>query len=98
MKYSKELPNYTKGEEIFNGVSHIVGGAFGIVALVVGLVIACIHSNVYGVVSMSLYGSSMILLYTSAPYLEGIRIAGFPAAMQESNAIAAAISDLHRMP
>jgi hypothetical protein len=41
---------------------------------------------------------SMILLYTSAPYLEGIRIAGFPAAMQESNAIAVAISDLHRMP
>ena len=28
------LPDYTRGEEIFNMVSHIVGGAFGIVALV----------------------------------------------------------------
>ena len=28
------LPQYTKGEEIFNMVSHIVGGAFGIVVTV----------------------------------------------------------------
>ena len=28
------LPDYTKGEEIFNMVSHIVGGALGIVATV----------------------------------------------------------------
>ena len=28
--YSKELPKYTKGEEIFNAVSHIVGGSIGI--------------------------------------------------------------------
>ena len=27
------LPDYTKGEEIFNMTSHIVGGSFGIVAL-----------------------------------------------------------------
>ena len=25
IKYNKELPNYIKGEEIFNAVSHIVG-------------------------------------------------------------------------
>ena len=29
----RKLPDYTRGEEIFNMVSHIVGGAFGIVAL-----------------------------------------------------------------
>ena len=28
------LPDYTRGEEIFNMVSHIVGAAFGVVALV----------------------------------------------------------------
>ena len=63
-KYSKELPNYTKGEELFNAISHIVGGAFGIVALVIGVVFACKYSDAYGIVSMSIYGSSMILLYT----------------------------------
>ena len=28
------LPDYTRGEEIFNSVSHMVGGGFGVVALV----------------------------------------------------------------
>ena len=27
------LPTYTRGEEIFNMVSHIVGGGFGVIAL-----------------------------------------------------------------
>ena len=30
----RKLPDYTKGEEIMNMVTHIVGGAAGIVALV----------------------------------------------------------------
>lgn len=71
--YSKELPKYTKGEEIFNAVSHIVGGGFGVVALVIGLVVAAIHSNAYGVVSMAIYGSSMILLYTMSAIYHFLR-------------------------
>lgn len=64
MKYSKELPIYTKGEEIFNAVSHIVGGGFGIAALVLGVIFAALYSNAYGVVSMSLFGATLVLLYT----------------------------------
>ena len=30
----RSLPDYTKGEEIFNMVSHIVGGGLGIIYLV----------------------------------------------------------------
>jgi len=30
----RKLPVYSKGEEIFNMVSHIVGGAFGVAVLV----------------------------------------------------------------
>ena len=30
----RQMPVYTKGEEIFNMVSHIVGGAMGILAIV----------------------------------------------------------------
>ena len=33
------LPSYTKGEEIFNMVSHIAGGALAIAALVIGIMI-----------------------------------------------------------
>ena len=71
--YTKELPNYTKGEEIFNAVSHIVGGAFGIFALIIGIIIAYLHSNSYGLVSMIIYGISMILLYTMSSIYHFLR-------------------------
>ena len=34
------LPTYTKGEEIFNMTSHIVGAVLGIVAIVLCVVMA----------------------------------------------------------
>mgnify|MGYP000735014540 CR=1 FL=1 len=55
------LPTYTKGEEIFNMTSHIVGGALGIVALVLCVIFAAIHHNPYGVVASSIFGVTMIL-------------------------------------
>ena len=39
------LPKYTKGEEIFNMTSHIVGGVLGIVALVLCVVFAAVHGK-----------------------------------------------------
>ena len=36
------LPTYSKGEEIFNMVSHIVGGALGIVALVLCVIFSAL--------------------------------------------------------
>ena len=67
------LPYYTKGEAIFNMTSHIVGGAFGIVALVLCVVFAAIHHNGYGVVSSSIYGVTMILLYTMSSIYHGLK-------------------------
>ncbi len=67
------LPNYTKGEEIFNMVSHIVGGAVGIVALVLCVVFAALHGNVYGVVGSAIYGASMIILYTMSSIYHGLK-------------------------
>ena len=67
------LPGYTKGEEIFNMTSHIVGGAFGIVALVLCVIFAAIHHNVYGVISGAIYGATMILLYTMSSIYHGLR-------------------------
>ena len=32
------LPNYTKGEEIINMVTHIIGGVIGIIALILCLI------------------------------------------------------------
>ena len=67
------LPKYSKGEEIFNMTSHIVGGALGIVALVLCVVFAAIHHNGYGVVSVAIYGVTMILLYTMSSIYHGLK-------------------------
>lgn len=66
------LPTYTKGEEIFNMTSHIVGGALGVVALILCVVFSAIRGNVYGVVSSSIYGVTMILLYTMSSIYHGL--------------------------
>ena len=67
------LPNYTKGEEIFNMVTHIVGGALGVVYLVLCVTIAAIHHNVYGVVGSAIYGASVIMLFTMSSIYHGLR-------------------------
>ena len=67
------LPKYTKGEEIFNMTSHIVGGALGIVALVLCVVFAAVHGNGYGVVSGAIYGVTMIILYTMSSIYHGLK-------------------------
>ena len=68
----RALPDYTKGEEIFNMVSHIVGGAVGICALVLCVVFAALHRNVWGVVSCSIYGAAMVILYTMSSIYHGL--------------------------
>ena len=72
----RTLPDYTRGNEIFNMVSHIVGGALGLVALVSCVAVAAAHHNLWGVWTSVVYGVSMITLYTiSATYhgLKGVR-------------------------
>ncbi|MBO4265710.1 MAG: hemolysin III family protein [Lachnospiraceae bacterium] len=66
------LPDYTKGEEIFNMVSHIVGGALGIAALVLCVVRSAMKGDPWGVVSSSIYGSSLIILYTMSSVYHGL--------------------------
>lgn len=69
----RTLPDYTKGEEIFNMVSHIVGGALGVVATTLCVIMAAIHHNVYGVVGGAIYGGTMIILYTFSSIYHGLK-------------------------
>lgn len=66
------LPKYSKGEEIMNMTSHIVGAAFGLVAMILCIVFAAIHENGYGVVSAVIYGFTMILLYIMSSIYHGL--------------------------
>ena len=68
----RELPVYTKGEEIFNMVSHIVGGGIGVIALILCLIFSIIHGNPYAIVSSIIYGLSIIVLYTMSSIYHGL--------------------------
>ena len=63
---------YTKGEEIFNSVSHGIGGGLSIAGTVVLIVFAAIYSNAWGVVSSAIYGASLIILYTMSTLYHAI--------------------------
>ena len=70
----RSMPDYTGGEEIFNMVSHIVGGAFGVVVLVLTVVFSALRGNVWSVVSSAIYGGSMVLLYTASSVYHGLHL------------------------
>ena len=75
VKFSERpMPDYTRGEEIFNMVSHIVGGGFGVVALVLCLVFSAVFNNAWAVVSSAIYGSTMIILYTVSSVYHGLHM------------------------
>jgi len=72
LKEKITLPPYTRGEEIFNMVTHIVGGAVGVVALVLCVIWSALHHSAWGVVSSSIYGFTIILLFTVSSVYHGL--------------------------
>lgn len=72
-KTNKDLPDFSKGEEIFSAVTHIVGGGLGVVALVLGIVFASIYNDAYCVVSVIIYGLSLVILYTMSSIYHFLR-------------------------
>ncbi len=54
-------------------VSHIAGGALGITATVLCVIMAALHGNGYGVVGGAIYGATMIILYTMSSIYHGLR-------------------------
>ena len=66
----RKLPSYTLGEEIMNMVTHIVGGALGLVALVL-----CLSktNSPMGILCALIYSISMICLYAMSSIYHGLR-------------------------
>lgn len=74
---SKAIPapepkRYTLGEEIFNAISHGTGGLLAIAGTVVLIVFCAIYSDAWAVVSASIYGASLIILYTMSTLYHAI--------------------------
>ena len=69
----RRLPDYTRGEEIMNMVTHIVGGAMGIAVLTLCVIRAALNGNVYGIVTSAIYGTTMITMYTISSVYHGLK-------------------------
>ena len=54
------IPNYSLGEEIFNAISHGIGGLLSVIALIMMLLKA---KTPLAIVSVSVFGFAMIVLY-----------------------------------
>jgi hemolysin III len=51
------------GEEIANAITHGIGALLAVAALVVLIVMAAIHGSVWHIVSFSIFGATLVLLY-----------------------------------
>lgn len=67
------LPNYTRGEELMNTVSHIVGGGIGIVVFFLCLWRAFSDSSGWKFAGSLIYGISFIQLYTISSIYHALR-------------------------
>lgn len=66
------IPDYTRGEEIFNMTTHIVGGAMGIFIFISTVVFSILKRDTFSIVSSIIYGLSMVILYTASSVYHGL--------------------------
>lgn len=69
----RKLPDYTRGEELFNMITHITGGALAVASLVLCVVKSALAGRVAGIVSSAVYGACMLLMYCMSSIYHGLR-------------------------
>jgi hemolysin III len=60
-------------EEILNAVTHGMGATFSMVGLVVLIIAAHLYGNIWHLVSFSIYGTSLLLLYLASTLYHSFR-------------------------
>ncbi len=63
---------YSTGEEIANAITHGIGALLAVAALVVLVVIAALQGTVWHVVSFTVFGSTLVLLYFASTLYHSI--------------------------
>ncbi|MFZ1723330.1 MAG: hemolysin III family protein, partial [Dokdonella sp.] len=59
-------PHYSRAEEIASSLSHALGIVLGIAGLAVLAAFATLHGGTSRIVSVSIYGATLILLFTAS--------------------------------
>ncbi len=63
-KIKASLPKVSTAEELINAITHGLGALLGIGGTAVAIVWAALYGNAFSVVSASIYGAMLIILYT----------------------------------
>ena len=67
------LPNYSRGEELMNMITHIVGGALGLAVLLSCVIKAALRDNFFGILSCTIYGTTFITMFTISSVYHGLQ-------------------------
>lgn len=59
-------PFYTRNEEIANSLTHGIGAALSVAGLITLVVLAVLYGDIWRIISFSIYGSSLLLLYLAS--------------------------------
>ena len=70
--HARKLPSYTRGEELMNMITHIVGGALGVVVLLSCVIRAALRDNYFGILSCTIYGTTFITMFTISSVYHGL--------------------------
>ena len=70
--HARALPTYSRGEELMNMITHIVGGALGVVVLLSCVIRAALLDNYYGILSSTIYGTTFITMFTISSVYHGL--------------------------
>lgn len=73
-KYKTQLPDYTRGEEIANMITHILGALFAVAAIPILVVTAANHYNPWAIVSGSIYGATLLIMFTVSSIYHGLPV------------------------
>ncbi|MBM7097671.1 MULTISPECIES: PAQR family membrane homeostasis protein TrhA [Alteribacter] len=69
----QQTHTFTKREEIANAITHGIGAAFGVAALTLLIVFASMYGTASHVISFTIYGVTLLLMYVCSTLLHSLR-------------------------
>ena len=69
-----KIPKYSLSEELISAISHGVGAALGIAALILCVIRGAQHHNPWAVVSGAIYGGTLTILYLMSTLYHALKV------------------------
>lgn len=69
----KSVRPFSLGEEIFHSITHGIGSGLSIAGLTLLVVLAVLYGDVYQIVSFSIFGATLVILYLSSTLYHGLQ-------------------------